>query len=59
MHILVLNPGSSSIKFAMYADGWAELRLLYDGELNEIGEASAALKLRDAPVRTLATQWVR
>jgi acetate kinase len=45
MHILVLNPGSSSIKFAMYADGWAELRVLYSGELNDIGEASAALKL--------------
>jgi acetate kinase len=47
MHILVLNPGSSSIKFAMYADGWAELRVLYAGELNDIGEASAALELRD------------
>ncbi len=47
MHILVLNPGSSSIKFAMYADGWAQLRVLYSGELNDIGEASAALKLRD------------
>jgi acetate kinase len=47
MHILVLNPGSSSIKFAMYADGWAELRVLYSGELNDIGETSAALKLRD------------
>src|SRR5450631_4380271 len=47
MHILVLNPGSSSIKFAMYADGWAQLRVLYSGELSDIGEASAALKLRD------------
>jgi acetate kinase len=47
MHILVLNPGSSSIKFAMYADGWAQLRVLYAGELNDIGEASAALELRD------------
>jgi len=31
----------------MYADGWAQLRVLYAGELNDIGEASAALKLRD------------
>ena len=31
----------------MYADGWAELRVLYSGELNDIGEASAALKLRN------------
>jgi acetate kinase len=45
MNILVVNPGSSSIKFAMYADGWAELRVLYSGELNDIGQASAALKL--------------
>lgn len=45
MHILVMNPGSSSIKFAMYADGWAELRVLYAGELSGIGEVSAALKL--------------
>jgi acetate kinase len=45
MHILVMNPGSSSIKFAMYADGWAELRVLYAGELSDIGEASAALTL--------------
>ena len=48
MHILVMNPGSSSIKFAMYADGWAELRVIYEGELKDIGEASASLKLRDA-----------
>jgi acetate kinase len=47
MHILVLNPGSSSIKFAMYADGWAELRVMYSGELNNIGESSASLKLID------------
>ena len=31
----------------MYADGWAQLRVLYAGELDGIGEASAALKLRD------------
>jgi acetate kinase len=47
VHILVINPGSSSIKFAMYADGWAQLRVLYSGELNDIGEPSAALKLND------------
>jgi len=31
----------------MYADGWAELRVLYSGELSDIGEASAALKLKN------------
>ena len=54
MHILVMNPGSSSIKFAMYADGWANLRLLYEGEVSDIGEASAALKLRDVAGKDLA-----
>jgi len=54
MHILVVNPGSSSIKFAMYADGWARLRTLYEGELSDIGEPSAALKLRDATGKDLA-----
>jgi acetate kinase len=54
MHILVINPGSSSIKFAMYADGWAQLRVLYSGELSDIGEASAALKLRDNAGKDIA-----
>jgi acetate kinase len=54
MHILVINPGSSSIKFAMYADGWAELRVLYSGELDDIGQASAALKLSDNAGKDIA-----
>ena len=46
MHILVLNPGSSSIKFSMHevgegsraaGAGAAELRTLYEGELGGIG----------------------
>ena len=54
MHILVINPGSSSIKFAMYADGWAELRVLYSGELDDIGRPSAALKLSDNAGKDIA-----
>jgi acetate kinase len=54
MQILVVNPGSSSIKFAMYADGWAQLRTLYEGELSNIGESSAALTMRDAAGKDLA-----
>ncbi|HWB33517.1 MAG TPA: acetate/propionate family kinase [Acidobacteriaceae bacterium] len=45
MNILVINPGSSSIKFSMYGDG---LRRLYEGELSGIGEVTAALEFRDA-----------
>lgn len=48
MHILVINPGSSSIKFSMFVEEGAELRARYDGELSGIGEASAALEFRNA-----------
>ncbi len=55
MNILVLNPGSSSIKFAMYAvaeglaaESAAELRALYEGELGGIGGRSAKLAFHDA-----------
>jgi acetate kinase len=54
MNILVVNPGSSSIKFAMYADGWAQLRVLYEGELSGIGETAAKLTMRDAAGKDLA-----
>jgi acetate kinase len=48
VHILVLNPGSSSIKFSMYAEAGAEFRALYEGEFSGIGDISAALEFRDA-----------
>jgi acetate kinase len=51
MHILVLNPGSSSIKFSMYAEGKRgadDLAPLYDGELSGIGTPLAKLEFRDA-----------
>jgi acetate kinase len=48
MHILVLNPGSSSIKFSMFAEERGELRSLYEGELSGIGTTLAKLEFRDA-----------
>jgi acetate kinase len=48
MRILVLNGGSSSIKFSIYATvGVAdqEPRCLFDGELSGIGQREAALKI--------------
>jgi acetate kinase len=55
MHILVLNPGSSSIKFSMHevgegsrAAGAAESRTLYEGELGGIGGRLEKLVFRDA-----------
>lgn len=53
MHILVLNPGSSSIKFSMYAGDGAEFRVLYEGEFSGIGDISAALEFRDAAGKDL------
>jgi acetate kinase len=48
MHILVLNPGSSSIKFSMYAEDGEGLRSLAEGELSGIGGAEAKLEFRNA-----------
>jgi len=50
VHILVLNPGSSSIKFSMHevGAGSAESRSLYAGELGGIGGRREKLEFRDA-----------
>jgi acetate kinase len=57
MHILVLNPGSSSIKFSMHVvsegphgegAGAAENRTLYEGELGGIGGRREKLSFQDA-----------
>ncbi len=55
MHILVINPGSSSIKFSMFAaagganaEGAGGLRSLYAGEFSGIGEITAALDFHDS-----------
>jgi acetate kinase len=62
MHILVLNPGSSSIKFSMFegphaADaGATERRTLYEGELGGIGGRSEKLVFRDAAGNDLSSR---
>jgi acetate kinase len=48
MHILVINPGSSSIKFSMFAEEATELRSIYEGELSGIGGAAAKVEFRAA-----------
>src|SRR5690348_2737051 len=53
MHILVLNPGSSSIKFSMFAQSGSDLRPLYEGELSGVGTTEAALEFRDASGKDL------
>jgi len=54
MHILVINSGSSSIKFSLFAEDAGELRSMYEGELSGIGEAAAKLEYRDAADEDLA-----
>jgi acetate kinase len=48
VHILVLNPGSSSIKFSVYVEDAGELRSMAEGELGGIGGRAAKLEFRDA-----------
>lgn len=52
MHILVINSGSSSIKFSVFdagsQDGVPDPRCLYDGELSGIGETGQKIGVRDA-----------
>ncbi|MGA8941067.1 MAG: acetate kinase, partial [Acidobacteriaceae bacterium] len=54
MHILVVNGGSSSIKFSIFAfDAQEEApRSLVDGELSGVGDASSTLKVRAAGTDT-------
>ena len=41
MHILVINSGSSSIKFSLFDSGTGEPRSLFEGEVTGIGGAKA------------------
>ncbi len=54
MHILVINSGSSSIKFSLFDAGKGEPRSLFEGEVTGIGGARAGFKLRDAEGRDLS-----
>ena len=54
MHILVINSGSSSIKFSLFETGEGETRPLFEGEVTGIGRADAGFKFRDAEGRDLS-----
>jgi acetate kinase len=56
MNVLVINSGSSSIKFSMFTENSDELCSIYEGELSGIGEASAKLEFRDASDNDLSGQ---
>jgi acetate kinase len=53
MHILVINSGSSSIKFAVYSAEAADPKALFEGEVTGIGTGKARLKFEDASGRDL------
>ena len=48
MHILVINSGSSSIKFSIFEAGRPWPRSLFTGEISGIGGATLAFTFRDA-----------
>jgi acetate kinase len=54
VHILVINSGSSSIKFSMFEAGEDEPRSLFEGEVTGIGGAKTGFKFRDAGGRDLS-----
>ncbi len=54
MHILVINSGSSSIKFSLFQTGAGEPRSLFEGEITGIGAEKSAFKFRDAEGRDLS-----
>jgi acetate kinase len=54
VHILVINSGSSSIKFSMFEAGEGEPRSLFEGEVTGVGGGKAGFKFRDADGRDLS-----
>jgi acetate kinase len=54
VHILVINSGSSSIKFSLFDSGAGEPRSLFEGEVTGIGAEKAGFKFRDADGRDLS-----
>ncbi|WP_035358868.1 acetate/propionate family kinase [Edaphobacter aggregans] len=57
MHLLVINSGSSSIKFSIFASGTHSPGSLYEGEVSGIGSGHATFRFhgsdRDQPSRTI------
>jgi acetate kinase len=54
MHILVINSGSSSIKFSVFEAGTGEPASLFDGEVSGVGGEAAGFRFRDAKGRDLS-----
>jgi acetate kinase len=46
VHLLVINSGSSSIKFSIFATGGSTQRALYEGQVDSIGSGHATFEFR-------------
>jgi acetate kinase len=53
VHILVINSGSSSIKFSLFETGTGDPRSLFDGEVAGIGAGKTTFQFHDASGRDL------
>ncbi|MGA7316137.1 MAG: hypothetical protein WBX22_19450 [Silvibacterium sp.] len=60
MHILVVNSGSSSIKFSMFdsvaRETFSERSRLFDGQVSNVGESDAMLELHKGPAVNLSNR---
>ena len=54
--ILVINSGSSSLKFSLYAEQGGQEQLVFDGLADAIGKSSGALELKGTDGRTLRAE---
>jgi acetate kinase len=54
VHVLVINSGSSSIKFSLFDAGNGQPRSMFEGEVTGIGTAKTAFKFRDVGGRDLS-----
>jgi acetate kinase len=54
--ILVINTGSSSLKFGLYTQRIGEETLLFEGEADNIGKPTSKLELKDAQGKTLRSE---
>ena len=56
MHILVVNSGSSSIKFTVFVSGGEEPKALVDGELTGVGGDAASLTVGEAEAQKVSAR---
>jgi acetate kinase len=56
--ILVINTGSSSLKFGLYAEKDGDERVLFDGLADGIGQSSGTLEVKDAAGKTVRSEKI-